>query len=81
MFTYDPRRPKWSQIVEEIRRRIESGTYTTETKLSEVSLEDEFDVSRPTIRKAIEKLREEGWVITSPGVGSFPTTEAERKAR
>ncbi|MFI6814409.1 GntR family transcriptional regulator [Nonomuraea sp. NPDC050328] len=81
MFIYDPRFPRWLQIVDEIKQRIETGEYTPDTKLSEVSLEAEFDVSRPTIRKAMERLRDEGWVVTSQGVGSFPTTADERKRR
>ena len=80
MFRYDPRKPKWSQIVEEIRRRIDAGEYDAETLLSEVAMEEEFQVSRPTVRKAMKVLRDQGWIVTSQGVGSFPTTAEERAA-
>lgn len=68
---YDPTQPKWTQIADIIRRRIESGEYPPKTLISEVQMEAEFDVARVTIRKVTSCLREEGLIITTPGMGSF----------
>jgi GntR family transcriptional regulator len=68
---YDPVRPKWVQIAEVIRGRILSGDYAPRFMLSEVQLEKEFDVARVTIRKVTAKLRAEGLIVTTPGMGSF----------
>lgn len=68
---FNPRRPKWQQIAEEITRRIESGQYPADFQLSEVRLADEFGVNRDTLRKATRELRETGWITTTPGMGSF----------
>ncbi|GAA1768320.1 hypothetical protein GCM10009834_27870 [Streptomonospora arabica] len=74
---YDPTRPKWQQIADVLRRRIDEGVYPAHHKLSEVQLEGEFEVARITMRKAIKALRDEGRVVTTPGMGSFVTaTEA-----
>ncbi|QBI53156.1 GntR family transcriptional regulator [Streptomonospora litoralis] len=76
---YDPTRPKWQQIAEVLRERIDSGTYPPHHKFSEVQLESEFDVARVTVRKAIKALREEGRVVTSHGMGSFVADTDSRK--
>jgi DNA-binding GntR family transcriptional regulator len=69
-FDYTP--PKWAQVVAEIQRRIESGEYAPGTLLpSEHQLVGEFGVSRPTIVKALSSLRQEGWIETQQGKGSF----------
>lgn len=71
MIEYDPTRPKWEQIAETLRARIESGEYPGGHLLSEVQLEGEFSVTRITVRKAIHALRDEGLVVTRRGMGSF----------
>ncbi len=71
MINYDPTRPKWEQIRDVLRARITSGEYPPRTLISEVQLEAEFDVARGTVRKATAALREEGLIITTPGMGSF----------
>ncbi|MGW8569760.1 GntR family transcriptional regulator [Streptomyces niveus] len=71
MNRFDPTRPKWQQIAETIRQRIADGTYPPQHRLSEVKLSEEFDVARVTLRKAVADLREDGLIITTPGMGSF----------
>lgn len=71
MIEYDPVRPKWVQIAEVVRRRILSGDYAPLFLISEVQLEKEFDVARVTVRKVTAKLRAEGLITTTPGMGSF----------
>jgi GntR family transcriptional regulator len=69
-FDYAP--PKYAQVVAEIRRRIESGEYAPGSLLpSEHQLVESFGVSRPTIVKALASLRQEGWIETQQGKGSF----------
>ncbi|MBB2748999.1 GntR family transcriptional regulator [Microbispora sp. NBRC 16548] len=71
MIDYDPTRPKWVQIYEVVRARIESGEYPPRYLISEVQMEGEFGVARVTIRKVTAKLREDGLIVTTPGMGSF----------
>jgi DNA-binding GntR family transcriptional regulator len=69
-FDYAP--PKYAQVVAEIKRRIESGEYAPGLLLpSEHQLVDSFGVSRPTIVKALSSLRQDGWIETQQGRGSF----------
>ena len=69
-FDYAP--PKYAQVVAEIKRRIERGDYPPGSLLpSEHQLVDEFGVSRPTIVKALSSLRQDGWIDTQQGKGSF----------
>src|SRR5579862_3169120 len=69
-FDYAP--PKYAQVVAEIKRRIESGEYAPGSLLpSEHQLVDLFDVSRPTIVKSLSVLRQDGWIDTQQGRGSF----------
>lgn len=70
---FDPTRPKWAQIADVLRERITTGEYAPRTLISEVRLEQEFGVARITVRKATAALREDGLIITTPGMGSFVT--------
>jgi GntR family transcriptional repressor for pyruvate dehydrogenase complex len=52
--------------------RISNGDYPANQKLpSEKTLADEFGVSRPVLRVALERLREQGLVHSRQGAGSF----------
>ena len=68
---FDPTRPKWEQIADILRERIQSGEYEARQLVSEVQLEAEFGVARGTVRKATAALREEGLLVTTQGMGSF----------
>src|ERR1700683_3798303 len=64
--------PKYAQVVGEIRRRIENGSYPAGSMLpSEHQLGTEFGLSRPTIVRALATLRHEGWIDTQQGKGRF----------
>lgn len=64
--------PKYAQVVAEIKRRIENGTYPPGSLLpSEHQLVSEFGVSRPTIVRSLASLRQDGWIDTQHGKGSF----------
>lgn len=69
-FDYAP--AKYAQVVAEIKRRIDEGDYPPGTLLpSEHQLVEDFGVSRPTIVKSLSVLRQEGWIETQQGRGSF----------
>jgi DNA-binding GntR family transcriptional regulator len=69
---YDYAPPKYAQVVNAIKKRIERGAYPPGTLLpSEHQLVAEFEVSRPTIVKALSALRQDGWIDTQQGKGSF----------
>lgn len=52
--------------------RIINGDYQTNQKLpSETTLAAEFDVSRPVLREALERLRQEDMIYSRQGAGSF----------
>ncbi|HXP19672.1 MAG TPA: GntR family transcriptional regulator [Streptosporangiaceae bacterium] len=69
-FDYAP--AKYAQVVTEIKRRIERGDYPPGTLLpSEHQLVRDFGVSRPTIVKSLSVLRQDGWIDTQQGRGSF----------
>lgn len=78
MHEYDPTRPKWVQIYEVVKRRIEDGTYPPKSLISEVKLEAEFGVARVTVRKVTARLREDGLIVTTPGMGSFVVDRADQ---
>jgi len=55
-----------------IYSRITNGDYPANQKLpSEKALADEFGVSRPIVREALERLRAQGIVHSRQGAGSF----------
>ena len=69
-FEYTP--PKYAQVIAEIQRRIESGEYPPGSLLpSEHQLSAEFGMARPTVVRALRVLRQEGWIDTQQGKGSF----------
>lgn len=69
-YEYTP--PKYAQVIDELRRRIESGEYPPGSLLpSEHQLSDEFRIARPTVVRALRVLRQDGWIETQQGKGSF----------
>ena len=69
--------PKYAQIVSTIQRRIGDGTYPPGALLpSETQLVREFAVSRPTVVRALEVLRSQGWIDREHGRGSFVRNRA-----
>lgn len=66
-------RPRLSSVLyRDILGRIQSGEYASETRLpSEFELSAQFKVSRPIVREALKRLREEGLIHSRQGAGSF----------
>jgi GntR family transcriptional regulator len=64
--------PKYLQVLNAIRERIETGTYRPGAALpSEAQLSTEFEVSRPTVLKALAILKQDGWIESHQGKASF----------
>lgn len=59
-------------VFERMHRAIKSGAYQPDERLpTEHDLAAEFEVSRPIIREALRRLREQGLVYSRRGAGSF----------
>ncbi len=64
--------PLYSQLVEMIKEQIAEGVLKPNDKLdTEKDLCKQYNVSRITIRKALEVLSEEGLINKKQGVGTF----------
>jgi len=62
--------PKYTTIINALQGRIEAGGYLPGTLLpSEAVLSREFDASRSTVVRALEYLRQGGWVESQQGRG------------
>jgi GntR family transcriptional regulator len=64
--------PRHEQLSDWLRTRIADGTYAPDEQLpSEHALCDQFDVSRVTVRRALQTLESEGLIYRKQGLGSF----------
>ncbi|WDF03382.1 MULTISPECIES: GntR family transcriptional regulator [Shouchella] len=63
--------PLYAQVKEILKERIQDGIYPVRSLMpSESFLEEEFQVSKITVRKAMEQLAQEGYVQKQSGVGT-----------
>lgn len=64
--------PRHEQISNWLRQKIDEGRYKVDEKLpSENELSEKFDVSRVTVRRALQTLESEQLIYRSQGLGSF----------
>ena len=64
--------PLYQQVKDDIRAAIESGKYKTNEKIPpEPELSAEYSVSRITVRRAVEELCAEGYLVKMQGRGTF----------
>jgi DNA-binding GntR family transcriptional regulator len=64
--------PLYEQIAAILAARITDGDYPPKRRIpSEAGIVEEFDVSRPTARAAVQLLVERGLVVTVRGKGSY----------
>lgn len=64
--------PRYRKLYETLRRRIEDGVYTKGDLLpSENELCAVHGMTRPTVRKALDKLMHEGFIQKQQGLGSI----------
>src|SRR2546423_3627658 len=69
-YEYTP--PKYAQLIGELQRQIDSGRYPPGSLLpSEHQLSEMFQVARATVARAMQVLRQDGWIVTQQGRGSF----------
>lgn len=70
--TLKDNKPRHEQIADWIRGRIGDGNYSTDDKLpSESELSKKFEVSRVTVRRALQTLESEQRIYRCQGLGSF----------
>lgn len=63
--------PLYFQVSRQIEQAIESGDLPAGYRLdNEISLADQFGLSRPTVRRAIEELVGKGLLVRKRGVGT-----------
>src|SRR5262249_8787812 len=75
----DPR-PMYQQLAAEIRDQIQTGELKPGEQLpTEAKFAERYDVSRNTIRLAIDVLRNEGLITSSQGRGNFVRAEPRMK--
>ena len=68
-------------VHDRIRRGILNGDYSTEERLpGENTLAATFEVSRPVIRAALKRLRDEGLIVSRQGSGSYVHAPAQQKS-
>ncbi|MGY0067192.1 GntR family transcriptional regulator [Streptomyces sp. QTS137] len=64
--------PLYEQIAAVLAARIADGTYSPRRRIpSEAGIVDEFGVSRPTARAAVQLLIKRGLVVTVRGKGVY----------
>ncbi len=71
--------PLFEQIARILAERIADGTYPPRRRIpSEAGIVEEFSVSRPTARAAVQLLVEQGLVHTVRGKGTYVVDEPPR---
>jgi GntR family transcriptional regulator len=64
--------PLYQQLADELRRQIEAGRLLPNRPVpSELTLQQQYGVSRDTTRHALRLLREAGLIVTVRGKGSY----------
>ena len=78
-FEFDPNRPIYLQIIDEIKKRAVRGIYPPGEKLPSVrDMSQAMGVNPNTMARAYAELERDGFVFTRRGQGSFVTEELER---
>lgn len=70
--------PKYQQIADDIQHKISIGKYQPGEKMpTENILTEEYQVSRVTIRKALDLLEEQNIIMRHQGKGTFVSTNKQ----
>ena len=68
----DKKIPKYKFLCNEIKEKIESGSLIQNESIgTEEKLASTYNLSRVTVRKAIDQLIEEGYLVRKHGLGAF----------
>ncbi|WNZ09838.1 GntR family transcriptional regulator [Streptomyces sp. 11x1] len=69
---YEVAAPKYVRLAQTLQRRIEDGTYPSGTRVpSENQLVQAFGMSRPTVVRALDLLKRDGWLESRQGYGTI----------
>ncbi|GAA0670904.1 GntR family transcriptional regulator [Streptomyces thermocarboxydovorans] len=75
---YEVEPPKYVRLAQTLQRRIEDGTYAPGTRVpSENQLVQAFGMSRPTVVRALELLKRDGWLESRQGYGTIVRARPE----
>mgnify|MGYP004532758793 CR=1 FL=1 len=68
---------KYQEIVDYLTEKMQSGAYREHDRLpTEQELPEQFEVSRPTVVRAMEFLRSAGLVYRIQGKGTFAASDS-----
>ena len=74
-------KPKYQVIIDDIKSKILSGSYNVGEQIpTESALQDKYNVSRHTIRKAILELSNEGFLRSEKGSGTYVSNQYQSKS-
>lgn len=77
----DHMKPKYQIIIDDIKSHILSGTYKAGEQIpTESALQDIYQVSRQTVRKAILELANEGFLRSEKGSGTYVSNQYRSRA-
>ncbi|RIX52046.1 GntR family transcriptional regulator [Paenibacillus nanensis] len=69
-------KPKYQVIIDDIKSHILSGTYKAGEQIpTESALQESYNVSRQTVRKAILELSNEGFLRSEKGSGTYVSNQ------
>ncbi|MCR2805471.1 GntR family transcriptional regulator [Paenibacillus soyae] len=69
-------KPKYQVIIDDIKSHILSGTYKAGEQIpTEHALQESYNVSRQTVRKAILELSNEGFLRSEKGSGTYVSSQ------
>ncbi|GGM12638.1 GntR family transcriptional regulator [Micromonospora yangpuensis] len=76
---FDPDVATWKQLAERLRQAIRSGQLAPGQRVpTELSLTQEYHLSRLTVRRALQQLRSEGLIVVVQSRGTFVRGEQDR---
>ena len=74
--------PRYYQVYTVLAQRVREGEWTPERPMpTEQDFSAAFNVSRVTIRKALNMLQEEGLILRQQGRGTFAVPPARKQGR
>lgn len=74
-------KPKYQAIIDDIKSKILSGEYSVGEQIpTEFAMQEMYNVSRHTVRKAILELANEGFLRSSKGSGTYVSNQYQLRA-